>query len=1093
MEEHIVRISETQIKEWTNDITFKRATQYCEGGYVQSLEIKESKINGVKNAKLLDISTKVISFNGFNTNDVHIMWDSKTNIIQGRCNCDEYKDSQLRGDEALCKHIAAVLLQYGREYQDNFNRPLRKSDIDYLLEELKDVATVSDDYKRELNLDIKFLEGHAYENPYVELKVGLEKNYVVKSMRNFLKAVMKEEVIEFGKGFTYDPNLHKFNTVDEQIIEMFMEIRDIEGERTNSYDYYNSYNNSMFSGKKLYLTDKILYKFFTLARERTIDVVIDGAEHKATNIIKANMPLSFKMGMKKEAIELEQLGDLPKPLDNSYKIFWHNDNIYLPTMAQCVTYVPIYKLFMSKKGKKAIFSKDEGEKIASYLLPKLKTVAEHIAFDKNINESFYEAPLVIKVYLDKADEVITSSIKFNYGEIDINPLEKKERQKQEKILIRDIKKEENCEGILKSFGFEEDRNSYVMKNEKNIVSFITDGMNKLQGLGEVYYSQGFKNIKVYGKSNLKGGVRVNEDNLLEFSFELEGVNRDELKNIFSALREKKKYYKLKEGGFVSLEDKAIEDLGAMIDFLDIKDKDLSKEKILISKYNALYLDQKIKDTEMDYIKRSKNFRELTNNIRDVRDMDYAIPEPLDGIMRNYQKVGFKWFKTLAEYGFGGILADEMGLGKTLEAIAFLLSEKGGKPSIVIAPTSLVYNWQSEIERFAPELNAVVISGSKKQREELISEIKNCDVVITSYPLIRRDIEEYKQISFNYCILDEAQQIKNPASINATSVKEIKAKGYFALTGTPIENSLTELWSIFDFIMPSYLLTHAKFTKRYETPIIKNNDKTALKELNRHINPFILRRLKKDVIKELPPKIEHNLVVDMTEKQKKLYAAYLDKAKGEIDEEIKENGFSKSKIKILSILTRLRQICCDPSVFIEDYEGDNGKMEALDEILEDSVGQGHRILLFSQFTSVLKNIRTRFDKNNIKYMYLDGSTKSEDRMGLVKEFNEGDANVFLISLKAGGTGLNLTGADVVIHFDPWWNPAVEEQATDRAHRIGQEKTVEVIKLLAKGTIEEKIYKMQQRKKEMIKNVMDENMNEENIITQMTQEDLESLFT
>jgi SNF2 family DNA or RNA helicase len=293
-------------------------------------------------------------------------------------------------------------------------------------------------------------------------------------------------------------------------------------------------------------------------------------------------------------------------------------------------------------------------------------------------------------------------------------------------------------------------------------------------------------------------------------------------------------------------------------------------------------------------------------------------------------------------------------------------------------------------------------------------------------------------------------------------------------------------------MPGYLLNHSKFSKIYETPIMKNNDKSALEELNRHIKPFILRRYKKDVIKELPAKIEHKLVVEMTDEQKKLYAAYLESAKNEIDEEIKDKGFGKSKIKILSILTRLRQICCDPSVFIENYTGENGKMLALDEILEDSIGQGHKILLFSQFTSVLKNISKRFKNNNIKHMYLDGEVKSENRMGMVKEFNEGDAEVFLISLKAGGTGLNLTGADVVIHFDPWWNPAVEEQATDRAHRIGQKKTVEVIKLLAQGSIEEKIFNLQQKKKEMIKNVMNEDLNEENVISQMTQEDIESLF-
>ncbi|WP_238475840.1 SNF2 helicase associated domain-containing protein [Clostridium manihotivorum] len=1087
-----MRITEALLKKWTDDITFKRATQYYEGDFIEPLQIKQTELKGIKNCRQLDIVGNVISFNGFTTNTVNIRYDSISNQVQGKCNCQEYEESVDRGDETLCKHIAAVLLKYSKEYQYNLNGAPKKSDIDSLIEAFNEVSEISEDYKRELNMEIKFFEALDHERPYVELKLGLEKNYVVKNMKKFLSSLISGEVVEFGKGFTYEPNLHKFNVVDEKIMELFMEIRDIEGDRTSYYDYYNSYNNPIFSGKKLTLTDRILYKFFKLAKERTIDITVNGTEYKDAKIIEGTMPLKFRMGMKSEIIELEQEGSIPKPLDKECRVFWYEGSIYLPPKSQCSLYVPIYKLISSKNNKKAIFSKKEGEKIASYLLPKLKTVAKEVAFDKNIKENFYEAPLVSKIYLDKKDDIVTASLKFNYDEIDINPLDKSGSKNTDKILIRDIKKEENCEGILKSFGFEEEQSNYVMKNENNIVSFITDGIYKLQELGEVYYSESFKNTKVYGKSSLKGGIKLNEDNMLEFSFELEGVSRAELKNIFSALREKKKYYKLKEGGFVALEDKSIEALGEMISFLDIKDKDLSKEKILLSKYNALYLDEKIKDKEMDYVKRSKNFRELTNNIRDVRDMEYNLPESLDSIMRNYQKTGFKWFKTLAEYGFGGILADEMGLGKTLQTIAFLLSEKGNKQSMVIAPTSLVYNWQSEIEKFAPELKVLVVAGSKKQREEMISDINNCDVVITSYPLIRRDIEEYKEITFNYCILDEAQQIKNPFSVNATAVKELKAKGYFALTGTPIENSLTELWSIFDFIMPGYLLTHDKFTKRYETPIVKNGDVTALKELNKHINPFILRRLKKDVVKELPPKIEHKLVVEMTEDQKKLYAAYLDEAKNEIDEEIRENGFNKSKIKILSILTRLRQICCDPSVFIEEYEGDNGKMEALQGILEDSIGQGHRILLFSQFTSVLKNIRTRLDKNNMKYMYLDGNTKSKLRMDMVKEFNEGDAEVFLISLKAGGAGLNLTGADIVIHFDPWWNPAVEEQATDRAHRIGQQKTVEVIKLLTKGTIEEKIYNLQEKKKEMIKNVMDEDMNEDNIITQMTQEDLESLF-
>jgi SNF2 family DNA or RNA helicase len=293
-------------------------------------------------------------------------------------------------------------------------------------------------------------------------------------------------------------------------------------------------------------------------------------------------------------------------------------------------------------------------------------------------------------------------------------------------------------------------------------------------------------------------------------------------------------------------------------------------------------------------------------------------------------------------------------------------------------------------------------------------------------------------------------------------------------------------------MPGYLLSHNKFLRKYETPIVKSKDEKALEELNKHVKPFILRRLKKDVVKELPPKIEHKLVVEMTEEQKKLYAAFIEKAKQEVNNEISERGFNRSKIKILSILTRLRQICCDPSTFVENFEGESGKMLALDDLLVDSINEGHRILLFSQFTSVLKNIAKRLNSNNIDYMYLDGQTKTEDRVKMVEEFNEGQSSIFLISLKAGGTGLNLTGADVVIHFDPWWNPAVEEQATDRAHRIGQQKTVEVIKIVAQGTIEEKIYNLQEKKREIIKSVMGEESSEESLVSQMTQEEIEELF-
>ena len=434
----------------------------------------------------------------------------------------------------------------------------------------------------------------------------------------------------------------------------------------------------------------------------------------------------------------------------------------------------------------------------------------------------------------------------------------------------------------------------------------------------------------------------------------------------------------------------------------------------------------------------------------------------------------------------------MGLGKTVQMIAFLLSEKeekGPAANLLIVPTSLVYNWEDELRRFAPSLDLVIVSGSKEERSEIIKAAGDYDIVITSYPLIRKDIHDYRDIDFRYIVLDEAQYIKNRGSLSAKSVKQLKAKNYFALTGTPMENSLGELWSIFDFLMPGYLLTSRKFTEKYEKPIVRDNDQEKLRELNNHIRPFILRRLKKDVLKELPDKIEQKILVDMTDKQKKVYLAYLQAIKGDLNQEIGEKGYNRSHIKILAGLTRLRQLSCHPAVFLEDYHGGSGKLDFLEELVEEAVGSGHRILIFSQFTSMLAAIKERLERIDIDMIYLDGKTAMKDRGDLVKRFNKGEGDVFLISLKAGGTGLNLSSADMVIHFDPWWNPAVEDQATDRAHRIGQENKVQVIKLITKGTIEEKIFELQEKKKEMIDKVIREG---ETLISKLSEEEIMSLF-
>ncbi|SUQ47576.1 RNA polymerase-associated protein RapA [Clostridium neonatale] len=564
------------------------------------------------------------------------------------------------------------------------------------------------------------------------------------------------------------------------------------------------------------------------------------------------------------------------------------------------------------------------------------------------------------------------------------------------------------------------------------------------------------------------------------------MGEEEITKILRSFRDNVKYYKLENGEFLDLEEMNIKEALTLIDNL-IEEEILNKNVIEIPLNKAVYLEDYLEDKKMRYIKGRKEIKELKKKLTNIEGKIFEVPNDLNASLREYQISGYNWFKTLDYLGFGGILGDEMGLGKTLQTITLLLSNKGSK-SLIIAPTSLIYNWNNEFKKFAPNMKIAIANGSKEEREKLLKEYKEYDVIITTYNLLRRDIDIYT-MEFDYCILDEAQNIKNSSSQNAKAVKTINAKRRFALTGTPIENSLMELWSIFDFIMPNYLYDEKRFTYRYFRRLEEGPE--IIQELNRLIKPFILRRYKKNVIKELPDKIEKRLYVPLSDEQTKVYEAYSKYVKDIIAKKVEDLEFTRSKIEILSYITKLRQLCLDPSVVMEEYNGDSGKIDSLMELLEQSVCENHKVLVFSQFTSVLKNIGKTLEKNNFRYSYLDGSIPSIDRMKMVEEFNNGENSVFLISLKAGGTGLNLTSADIVIHFDPWWNPAVEDQATDRAHRIGQENVVEVIKLIAKGTIEEKIVDLQDTKRELISKILGDDLSADNINT-LSEEDILSLF-
>jgi SNF2 family DNA or RNA helicase len=482
------------------------------------------------------------------------------------------------------------------------------------------------------------------------------------------------------------------------------------------------------------------------------------------------------------------------------------------------------------------------------------------------------------------------------------------------------------------------------------------------------------------------------------------------------------------------------------------------------------------------VKLGKEFRTLINHLKNPEDIEYDIPDNLQATLREYQKTGFQWFKSLSYYQLGGILADDMGLGKTLQSISYILSvmnqEDRPKTFLVVAPASLVYNWKNEFTKFAPVIKTEVIIGAPNERRELLEKIDRTDVLITSYPTLRQDIDLYENRVFDTIFLDEAQAVKNPITKTAAAVRHIQASQKFALSGTPIENSLDELWSIFQVVLPGFFPSQQEFRRLPQ------------EKISRMVRPFILRRMKKDVLKELPEKIETNHYSELTIPQKELYLAYLDKIQKEAVQSMEAEGFNKNRIKILAGLTRLRQLCCHPSLFIENYQGDSGKLEELIDIVKNAIESGKRLLIFSQFSSMLKMIDRRMKLEGIQNFYLDGQTPSKDRLQMADQFNSGEKDVFLISLKAGGTGLNLTGADTVILYDLWWNPAVEEQAAGRAHRIGQKKVVQVIRLIARGTIEEKIYELQQKKKELIEKIVQPG---ETMLTSLSESDIRELLS
>ncbi len=683
-------------------------------------------------------------------------------------------------------------------------------------------------------------------------------------------------------------------------------------------------------------------------------------------------------------------------------------------------------------------------------------------------------PVTPRLYVDKnGGNRLTCRVCFDYCGLEVAPGETAPHIRRDTMVEEDV-----LAAVRAVFpeSVREDEFAFEGSDEARF-SLLSEQLPGLERSGEVMVSERLAKSHVTTRRSMSFGLSKEGEKLV-LKADLGGFTQEDLNAALLAYRQKRRYVRLAGDTFLSGE--ALEQAAEAAQVLDTMDVSAqqAQEGAEVAPSRALYLDEALKSRESIRLRTKKEVGDWVERLRAAQSTQVEQPKTLQATLRSYQLSGLAWMSALSDAGFSGILADDMGLGKTIQALSLLLREQElGRTvrALVICPASLQLNWQSEAQKFAPSLSCRALLGSAQERHALIQAADAPNILIASYDQIRRDVQAYAGIEFTHVLLDEAQNIKNAASLQTKAVKTLRAQHRFAMTGTPIENRLSELWSIFDFLMPGYLYTYKKFKERFEAPVVREADEQARENLHLMVAPFILRRMKKDVLSDLPEKVETVMTSEMTAEQSKLYAAHAAQLLSE-----SEGGMSigQEKIKMLAGLTRLRQLCCDPRLCLDNYRGGSGKLMQLLEVVRDALAGGHRILLFSQFTSMLELIAQALDDEGIAYLTLTGDTDKEERMELVGRFNDGDADVFMISLKAGGTGLNLTGADVVIHYDPWWNVAAQNQATDRAYRIGQTKGVQVIRLIAAGTVEERIIKMQEGKQQLSDGVL---LGEENLFT------------
>ena len=876
--------------------------------------------------------------------------------------------------------------------------------------------------KEKINIDIIFVEKNDKIYDF-QLKItSINANYTLKKQKilDFTKAVNLRKNFYFGKKLTYKPDFFYFDDFGMELLNIL-------------HSNFTCINETHIVTKALvHLMKEFNRKSFYLIKENEDGTNIETIERKYF-VLQFNKIKDFKLSFIDDNT-YEFSHNMDKIIflfENDYPEFIKiGDHYFYVTSNKRQAFRKFMILF--NKTKKIQISKDEFQILQKLILDFKKYFL--LKIDNEITFDIYEEQIKPIFLLSLNNSFFKS--KHLICEIDF--------QYKNSNKHRNFYFENEIINFVKDQGFfvYDKRLFYDLgDNSQESIYKIYSILNER---GSVFLNK--KAFQIKNISNYSINVNKNPNRLLEIDFSVDGMDRKSFQKFM--LSNENYFFNGESMFFLDKSTQEAEKLKQISNYLEIFE---DKNKIVMNE-NQYAIGEEIFDL---------SYKLKDNFLRKFNEIDFSnvtVPKELETILREYQKEGFSWLSKLDSLNCGGILADDMGLGKTIQAISYIVKNKDKGKFLIIAPSSLIYNWANEINKFGSNLKTLILNEESNDRAKLLKG-KNYDVIVTSYGILSRDIENISKINFYATFLDEAQKIKNPSSLSHKASKKIKSKNKFCLTGTPIENNLIELWSLFDFVLPGYLFSLDKFKTRF----IRDDSNNQI--LHNIVKPFILRRTKSEILTELPDKIYENLIVPLYEEEKMIYKSVIDDM---------HNSFTGSnKIEILSLLTRLKQICCHPKLIDGKYKNSSSKLDLFSDIIQNAIDSGHRVLVFSQFTSMLEILSDTLNKQKIDFFTLTGATKSKNRMEMVDKFNEGEKSVFLISLKAGGTGLNLTGADVVIHYDQWWNPAVEEQATDRAYRIGQNKNVQVIRLISKGTIEEKIQILHKEKKNLVEQIISTN--------------------